>query len=241
MSAVLIADSIGRRFRERRVLSAASIAVQPGRVTALLGRNGCGKTTLLRIITGLVRADHGQIIFQGERQARPALHRMAARGLFFIPERDLLGRGRSAGDHWDAMCRRWNCDPAHAEALVDRFRLVSLFDRPSEHLSTGERRRVEFALAMLRQPACLLADEPFLGIAPRDAEMLVEAIRGLAATGAGVLATGHEVELLLDVCDDVVWLTAGTTHPLGPPDAARANHGFRREYLGPGRAAIRHA
>ena len=239
MNGVLVADSIGRRFGDQRVLQAASLWLQPGRVTALLGRNGCGKTTLLRIITGFVRADHGQVFFRGERQERPALHRMAARGLFLIPERDLLGRGRALHDHWAATCARWTCDAGHAADIIERFALAPLFDRPQEHLSTGERRRAEFALALLRRPHCLLADEPFLGIAPRDAETLSRALRGLARAGTAVLVTGHEVELLLNVCDDVVWLTAGTTYVLGGPDDARSHHAFRRDYLGPAPAAVR--
>ena len=79
---------------------------------------------------------------------------------------------------------------------------------------------------------CLLADEPFQGLAPLDAELVGQALRSMARSGCAVIASGHEVPALLEVADEVVWQTAGTTHLLGSPDQARSNHQFVREYLG---------
>jgi ABC-type branched-subunit amino acid transport system ATPase component len=79
-----------------------------------------------------------------------------------------------------------------------------------------------------------LDSSTFRGVAPRDAETLVAVLRRLADGGCAVVATGHEVPTLLAAADHVTWCTGGMTYELGPPDAARAHHGFRREYLGPG-------
>jgi len=118
-----------------------------------------------------------------------------------------------------------------AVALLE---MGEMLDRRPRALSSGERRRAALAVALARRPACLLADEPFLRIAPRDAEKLAAAFRALASAGCAVVITGHEAPTLLDLADEVLWQTAGTTHPLGPPSAALANDAFRNDYLGSG-------
>lgn len=230
---ILFVDSVARRFGTRRVLSAATLSVLPGRVTILFGRNGCGKTTLLRIVTGTVSADAGHVRFRGRIRQPPRLSEMAGEGLFYIPDRDLLSRGRWVADHFDMLMRRFGGDRVHR--AIELLRVGELLERPRDRLSGGEIRRAEVALALARSPACLIADEPFLGLAPADAELIAAAFRDLAAEGTAVLLTGHEVETLLGVADTVVWMTAGTTCELGPPAAARLHDQFRREYLGPGR------
>jgi len=231
MTDCIVADSVGRSFGRRRVLTAASLRVRPGTITALLGRNGCGKTTLLKILTGFVRADYGRIEVLGRFIERPSLGRLAPLGFFFLPDRDLLARQWTVRQHFEALARRFGrMDASEAIAITG---IGPFLDRTSRQLSGGERRRAELALALFREPGCLLADEPFLGIAPKDADTVAAAFRALATRGCGVLVTGHEVEILLDTADHVVWMTAGTTHPLGAPGEARKSHAFIRDYLGP--------
>ena len=91
----------------------------------------------------------------------------------------------------------------------------------------------ELAAAWIRAPLCLLADEPFAGIDPADAEVVAEAFRGMARQGCAIVITGHEVRQLLDSADDIVWMTSGTTHHMGTPEKAVQHEQFRREYLGP--------
>ncbi|MGH7553098.1 MAG: ATP-binding cassette domain-containing protein, partial [Longimicrobiales bacterium] len=87
---VLFVDSVSKSFGERRVLSNASAWVWAGRISALLGRNGCGKSTLLKIAAGQLKPDNGAVDLLGDRTYRPRLHRLARRGLFYLPERGLL-------------------------------------------------------------------------------------------------------------------------------------------------------
>ena len=85
---------------------------------------------------------------------------------------------------------------------------------------------------MARQPDCILADEPLIDLSPKDSALVAEVLRTMARKGAAILVTGHEVDVLLDLADDIVWMTAGTTHALGSPDDARDHDQFKREYLG---------
>jgi ABC-type multidrug transport system ATPase subunit len=224
------ADSIGRRFGERTILSSASVWAYPGRITALFGRNGSGKSTLLRIGAGLMRADHGTVRYDGRVYLRPSLARMAGRGLFFIPADGLLCPRMTLREHLEAVRRCiGGVDP---RPLAERLGLGPLLDAPTRTLSGGERRLGEMLVAAARRPRCLLADEPFAGVTPAAAEKAATLLREMAAEGCAIVVTGHEVRQVMAVADDVVWLTAGTTHHLGTPESARTNHAFRREYLG---------
>jgi ABC-type multidrug transport system ATPase subunit len=228
---VLHVDSVAKRFGRRRVLTAGTLSAERGRITVLFGRNGCGKTTLIRIVTGFLAPDSGNVTFLGRPRSRPSLQAMAAEGLFYIPDRDLLARGRPVADHFELLARRFG--NSRIRDAIERMGIGDLLERSRENLSGGETRRAELALALAREPACLIADEPFHGVAPKDAETVAAALRELAARGAALLITGHEIETLLRTGDTVVWMTSGTTHPLGAPDEARRHDQFRREYLGP--------
>lgn len=231
--AVLAADSVGKAFGARRVLSAATVAAEAGCVTALLGRNGSGKSTLLGIMAGLVAPDHGTVRFRGRVCERTRLPWLAREGVFFLPvDRSALSRTLTLRQHLDALRRRFGT--GDAQAVLQELDVVHLLDRSRESFSGGELRRAELALALAREPVCLLADEPFLGISPADAERFAAAFRALAARGAAVVLTGHEVPPVFAAADRVVWLTEGTTRLLGSPREAERDHAFRRGYLGVG-------
>jgi lipopolysaccharide export system ATP-binding protein len=226
------ADSITKAFGSRQVLHSASLWARRGSIAALLGRNGSGKSTLMRIAAGLQAPDQGVVLFAGEAYCRARLDVLARSGLFYLPERGLLQRNLTVREHYDSVIRVFGgADRIAAAAAL--LRLEDLQDRRPDLLSGGERRRVELGLGLVRRPVCLLADEPFMGVAPRDAEVLVQAFRALAESGCAVIMSGHEVPLLLDHADEIIWLVAGTTHGLGTPAEARDTWEFRRDYLGP--------
>ena len=227
MNAVLRADSLGRRFGTRQVLKAATLHAHAGRITVLLGRNGCGKSTLLRMITGQVRCDYGAVHFASRVYLRPRLSLLAQDGLFYLPEHGLLSPYLTLEQHLQMA--------GAAEdvlAVTEALGLRALLGNFGRQLSPGERRRADVALAHLRAPTCLLADEPFLGIAPLDAERIGHALRAQKERGAAVVITGHEIGPLFELADDVVWMSAGTTHALGSVRDAQRHDQFKREYLG---------
>jgi ABC-type multidrug transport system ATPase subunit len=224
------ADSIGKSFGSRTILKAASVWARPGTISVLFGRNGCGKSTLLKVGAGLLRADHGVILFDGRSYLRPRLSELAARGLFYLPDRDFLSRRLTVGEQIQAV--EWRFGASRTAGVVEQLGIGGLFGQTSLELSGGERRRVEIATALIRAPRCLLADEPFAGIDPADAEVLAGTLRSMAREGCAIVITGHEVRQLLDVADDIVWMAGGSTHGMGTPQKAMQHEQFRREYLG---------
>lgn len=228
---LLVADCVGKRFGGQWVLRSASLRAVPGQVRALVGRNGAGKSTLLLIAAGLLAADSGVVHFDGEAFLRPRLARLAAAGLFVIPDVDLCLNSLTVGEQLDVMRRAY---PSAVRAkLLETLRLAPFLGARPFQLSGGERRRVELGLAVLRGPRCLLVDEPLRDIAPVDAELYLRTLQALAAEGCAVVISGHEVSLLFAGADHVTWCSDGTTYELGPPVAAARDQRFVRHFLGP--------
>jgi ABC-type multidrug transport system ATPase subunit len=222
-------DSYGKKFGPRTILKSASAWAWPGRITLLMGRNGCGKTTLLRCGLGLAWSDFGIVLFDG-RPIKGGLASLSRAGLNYLPDRRLLSPRLTLQDHVEAFARAGGggFDPTPAASLE----VQALLDLKPGSMSGGERRRAEIWLTVAAASTCLIADEPFLGIAPTDRGKVATALRNLAAAGAAILLTGHEVEDLFELADDVIWMVAGTTHGLGAPSEAASHAQFRLEYLG---------
>lgn len=231
MAPFFSADSIGKSFGSRAVLKSASIWASEGRITALFGRNGSGKSTLLKIGAGLLAPDHGAIHIAGTVHQRPRLPHLARLGLFYLPDRNLLARRLTLRQQIEAA--EWHFGSGRTAEILERLELGDRLDQTSMQLSGGERRRAELALAWIRAPRCLLADEPFAAIDPADRERLAHVFVELARNGCAIVISGHDVPQLLEITDDVIWMTSGTTHGLGAPEAAIRNDQFQREYLGP--------
>ena len=228
---VLEADCVVKRFGTRLILNAASLRAEEGAITALLGRNGTGKSTLLRIMCGLVQPDGGTVRIDNAPVERPTLAYMARRGVFFLPDRELLHPMMSLREQLDtaARVRGPGVDVDHvAHAMGIHHRLHA---RPHQ-LSGGELRRSEFAFGLCCAPRVLIADEPLRGIQPIDADQILSALRPFANAGCAIVLTGHEVSTILPHVDRINWCVAGTTRQFGSTLEALTDFGFRRDFLG---------
>ncbi len=228
---ILVADSVTKSFGQRRVLSAGSLRGVPGQLRVILGRNGVGKSTLLKIAAGVIAADSGVVHFRGKPYLRAHHASLAREGLFYLPDHDSLSSAFTLRQqlqfYFDCFGRR------SVEAAATLANVAHVLDQRPHQLSGGELRRAELAAVLVRQPECLLADEPYRGIAPVDHDALTRILRSLAADGCAVVVTGHEVPTLLEAGDHITWCTSGTTYELGTPTMARAHEAFGRDYLGP--------
>lgn len=237
---IFAAEGFAKRFGAAEVLRAALVQAWPGRVTLLLGRNGSGKSTLLRCALGLLGAETGAVRWRGRATLRPRVARMAREGLCFVPDAGLAVPRRRIRAHLAMLAAAF--PEARRLTDLDPFDVSPLLERRVRELSGGERRRVELTLGLLRNPRCLIADEPLTGLAPADQQRTVRALRDAAGRGAAVLITGHEVELLMQAADEVVWITAGGTRVMGTPEQTWRHPEFVRDYLGPrARTGLRRA
>ena len=231
MTYALVADCVSKAFGRRRVLTSASLRAKTGEIRAILGRNGQGKSTLLKIAVGLLQPDAGTVRIGSTTLLRASLPALARHGVLYVPDRGLLAPAWTLDAQLRLFARRF-ARRDHREAArmagVDH-----LLDRLAVTLSGGERRRAELAVALARVPAVLIADEPFRGVSPADHDGLAGILRAMAADGCAVVVTGHEVPSLLAAADHITWCTSGTTYELGAPAQACAHDGFRRDYLGP--------
>jgi ABC-type lipopolysaccharide export system ATPase subunit len=150
----------------------------------------------------------------------------------FISQDSALTASFSVAVHLEAVSRTFGKED-NLDTVLSLLALSTLVERMPRDLSGGERQRVSLGLAMLREPDCLLMDEPFAGVAPVDVPAIGGALLALRNSGVGIAISGHDVRQIFDVSDEVIWMVAGTTHWLGAPAQARAHDQFRREYLGP--------
>ncbi len=226
----LEADCVSLSYGDRQVLSSASLRAQPGQVTGLLGRNGAGKTSLLRILVGIRAPDNGVVRVDGVGQLRVTLPQLAQRGVFFLPARDLLLPGITVLRQMRAARDRFG-GTGDLERLALVLGIAERVQQSPATLSGGERRRAELAVALARQPRVLVTDEPLRGITPLDADALMGAMRGFAAHGGAVVVTGHELPLLLPHLDRITWCHAGKTREFASVTAAQADFAFRRDFM----------
>ncbi len=229
-------ERIGKTFRNRAVVRNVSLSLKQGEVVGLLGPNGAGKTTCFYMITGLVTADYGRIMLDGEDITRLPMYQRARLGIGYLPQEASIFRGLSVYDNVAAVAEIAERDPdrqhALVEELLDELGVDHLRDSPAVALSGGERRRVEIARALAAQPSFMLLDEPFAGIDPVAISDIRDLIVYLRDRGIGILITDHNVRETLEITDRATILHEGQVLFEGTPDEIRADTDVRRVYLG---------
>jgi len=238
----LEARHLRKAYGSRKVVHDVSVRVGKGEVVGLLGPNGAGKTTSFYMIVGLVRADGGQILIDGQDVTRAPMHQRARLGLSYLPQEASVFRKLSVADNVRAILELQedeNGRPLERAALEQQLeqlladlRVDHLRDSPSIALSGGERRRVEIARALASQPRFILLDEPFAGIDPIAVIEIQRIIAFLKQRGIGVLITDHNVRETLGICDHAYIISEGRVLAQGTPDVIIENPDVRRVYLG---------
>lgn len=194
---------VKKKFRRKKVLDNITFNVKKGEITALLGLNGVGKSTLLKIIMGLVKQDKGEVLFNGEK-----LNYKTYENIAFVP--DVLNtygdmKIKDAFEYMSMMYEKWDMDKAY-EMLKD-FKLTD--DLKINKLSKGNIARVKLILGFARHPEYLLLDEPFSGIDIFTREKFIESLIGYMDNNIGILLTTHELKEVENIVDKVVFLSYG--------------------------------
>ena len=232
----LTAVSVTKAFGKRQVVRAVSLAVRQGEAVGLLGPNGAGKTTVFYMVTGLIPADSGSILIDGNDVTTLPMYRRARLGIGYLPQEASIFRGLTVEQNIMAVLelvepnRRKRRE--QLDALLDEFRITKLRKSPSIALSGGERRRVEIARALASRPSYILLDEPFAGIDPIAVGDIKALVRHLTDRGIGVLITDHNVRETLGLIDRAYIIYDGQVLMHGTPAEVIANPEVRERYLG---------
>ena len=233
---VLSAWAIGKSYKGRQVVKDVSLSVRRGEAVGLLGANGAGKTTAFYMITGLVPADKGRIVLDGQDITGLPMYRRARLGIGYLPQEASIFRGLNVEDNIRAVLEVVEPSKARREdqlnALLAEFNIEALRKAPATALSGGERRRLEIARALAGQPSFVLLDEPFAGIDPIAVGDIQDLVRQLTARGIGVLITDHNVRETLGLIDRAYIMHSGQLLMEGTPEEIVASEDVRRTYLG---------
>jgi lipopolysaccharide export system ATP-binding protein len=229
-------ESLGKAYGRRTVVKDVSVSLQRGEVAGLLGPNGAGKTTCFYMITGLIAADHGKIMLDGEDITRFPMYQRARLGIGYLPQEASIFRGMTVAENVEAVAEivepSRKARKAIVEELLSELNVDHLRDSPAMALSGGERRRVEIARALATRPSFMLLDEPFAGIDPLAIADIRQLIVFLKERGIGILITDHNVRETLEITDRATIISDGEVLFEGPPDAVRSDPNVRRVYLG---------
>lgn len=232
----LVVDKIGKAYAKRPVVKGVSTSLERGEVVGLLGPNGAGKTTCFYMITGLVEADYGRILLDGEDITRLPMYQRARLGIGYLPQEKSIFHGMSVEENILAVAEIVEPDKTKrtelVEQLLEELRISHLRGARAPSLSGGERRRVEIARALATRPSFMLLDEPFAGIDPLAIADIRELIRFLKDRGIGILITDHNVRETLEITDRATIIYEGEVLFEGTPDAIRSDPDVKRVYLG---------
>ncbi len=242
MTALLEVKGLTKRFGDLTAVSDCSFTVEQGSVTALIGPNGSGKTTVFNLITGYLSADAGRVTFAGSDVTgghpgalyRKGLSRTFQQARVFadltVQENLVVAAG---GNWWTTFGRRISsADQRLAGELMEEFRLDHVADLFASELSWGQRKLLEFAAVLMSKPRLVLLDEPTAGVNPVLIETMESHIRTHNAAGVTFLIVEHDMSFVMRLCNPVVVLDRGTPIAEGTPEAVQSDARVLDAYLG---------
>ena len=234
---ILSAENLSKKFKFREVVKGISFEINSGEVVGLLGPNGAGKTTSFYMVVGLVSADKGKIMLDGEDVTSLPMHQRARLGIGYLPQEASIFRKLSVAKNIMAILQtRAELSRADRERileeLLEELHITHVRNSLGISLSGGERRRVEIARALAVEPRFILLDEPFAGVDPISILDIQRIIKHLSERGIGVLITDHNVRETLGICNRAYIVNQGAVIASGTPDETLNNQHVREVYLG---------
>lgn len=244
-------EHVSKHFGGVWALKDCSLHTGEWPVVGLIGPNGSGKTTLFHVITGFYTPDGGKIFFEGREIQSLPTHRIVHEGIgrtfqlsrvfeslslmdnLLIARKDILGEkilpvftawGKVLADEEEARSR--------AHTYLNVMGLASKAHEPAGALSYGQRKLLELARTLMLNPSLILLDEPAAGINPTLIQRLLSVIRTLKTAGKRFLIIEHNMDVIIQLCDWVYVLDAGTVIAAGPPDIIRNDPKVLEAYFG---------
>ncbi len=225
-------ENLNTHYGPSHILQGVDLQIPAGKIYAVLGRNGVGKTTTVRSIMGLVRPSSGRILLDGHDIAGWAPHRIARAGVAYVPEGRLIFPDLT-------VLENIRVGERHPARIWTMGRLLELFpslrERSSNRgwqLSGGEQQMLAIARALVSDPRAVLLDEPSQGLAPLVVRELAEVIKRLCAEGVTILLIEQNMKLAEAVADELHIMVKGRIVYRAPPAVFRADEeAIRGRYL----------
>jgi branched-chain amino acid transport system ATP-binding protein len=251
---ILETVSLSKHFGGLKAVEDVSLRVRRGTLTGIIGPNGAGKTTYFNILAGAMRPTSGRVLFEGADVTREKAHRRARRGLartfqltralarMTVRENLMLAPDGQAGEHVGAplfaapLVRAQEKEArAKADATLGLFDLAPLADAYAGSLSGGQKKLLELARTLMREPKVVLLDEPMAGVNPTLARKLMDMIERLRRErGITFVLVEHDLEAVFQRCDPIVVMANGRKLMEGPAAVVRADPAVIDAYLGGG-------
>jgi len=248
MAALLQAEGLGKHFAGVHALQGVNLGIAEGHVHSVIGPNGAGKSTLINVLTGRIVPDSGTVTFDGTRLngMQPyAISQLGMSRVFQSPEiyPDLsvlenVAIGALAardGSFRLNLLRHPRRQADVFEAAGNAISSVGLSGHEAteaQHLSRGDKRRLELAICLACKPRLLLLDEPTAGMSPSETHSTVELLKEISASGLTMLVVEHDMNVVFTLSDRITVLHQGRVIAQGPPEAIREDAGVREAYLG---------
>ena len=224
-TAAVVVRDLHVRFGDVEAVRGIDLTARAGRATALLGRNGAGKSTTMRVLAGVIPPTAGTVLVDGLDVRTRTLE--VKRRVGYCPDVGGLVPRATPWEHLQlaATLRRMRDWEGRATALLDRFDLAGAAHRVTGGFSHGMGRRLSVVLACFHEPDVLLLDEPFDGVDPVGVEATLEAIGDARARGAAVLVSTHLRELAMQACTEALVLRSGAPVARVPAAALSGEEG----------------
>jgi branched-chain amino acid transport system ATP-binding protein len=242
---MLRVENIHKSFDHFKAVDGATLTVDKGEVVAVIGPNGAGKTTLFNLITGQLRPDKGQVIFNSEVISKLSAHQICRKGIarsfqianifprltvFRNVQVAVLAQQRKSSQLFRSA---QNMAVEETNRILENVGLLNKVRSLAGSLSHGDQRILEIAIALGNEPALLILDEPTAGMSPEETVATMELIKGLAIShGLTILFCEHDMEVVFNIARSIMVMHQGRTIVQGKPEEVRANKEVQEAYLG---------
>ncbi|WP_291318631.1 LPS export ABC transporter ATP-binding protein [Desulfonatronospira sp.] len=232
----LQAVDVYKQYGKKLVVKGISLDITPGEIVGLLGPNGAGKTTTFYILVGIIPPTKGRVAFAGQDITRLSLPKRAELGMSYLPQESSIFKKLSVYDNLMLIlqytCKDRKLRREKAESLMHELGISRLAHQKASFLSGGERRRLEIARSLIKDPRFILLDEPFAGIDPIAVDDIQKIVLKLKEKNIGVLISDHNVRETLKICDRASLVFDGQVILNGTPGEIAQDARARQVYLG---------
>jgi len=205
---VLRLNKVVKQYAEKIAVNEVSFSIPQGCIFGLLGPNGAGKTSIIRIITGITRADQGEVFFCEE-----PLNTYHPSQIGYLPEERGLYKQMKVGEHLLYLARLKGLSKQESKAALEewmkRFEIEDWWDKKIEELSKGMQQKIQFISTVIHRPKLLILDEPFSGLDPINTNLIKDEIHRLRDEGTTIIFSTHRMEQVEEICEEIVLINNG--------------------------------